>query len=115
MNQWTVQKDIFGVYFDKSAAVSKVIKNQAAQKAGIIVSDKIQSINNKEISDYDELIEILSKTYPGQIISVNILRNNQQINLKVRLGDQFDEFDRITSFLIPIHKRRRGFPQSFWS
>ncbi len=106
-------KGFFGVYFDKSAAVSKVFKNQAAQKAGIIVSDKIQSINNKEISDYDELMEILSKTYPGQIISVSILRNNQQINLKVRLGDYFDEFDRVTSFLIPLHKRRRGFPLVF--
>ena len=63
--------------------VSAVENGSAADKAGIEKGDVIETINNKEVSTSQEVVDITSKTDPGDTITVGIKgKGNIEITLE---------------------------------
>lgn len=70
-----------GIYIDR------VIPGGAAQKAGLQPEDIIVGINDKKVTNFDELSEILNQFKPGNQVTVNIQRGARKLDIPLTLGE----------------------------
>ncbi|MBI5417960.1 RIP metalloprotease RseP [Candidatus Poribacteria bacterium] len=68
-----------------ASKVGEVIKDSAAEKAGLKKEDKIIAINEKKVSLWEEVTEIIHNS-PGKLTNLTILRGNETLNLTVIPG-----------------------------
>ncbi len=71
--------------------VSKVITGSGADKAGILVDDKIVKVNDEEINSYTQLSKILKKHQPNDTITVTVERDSNLLELNVTLTEVIKE------------------------
>lgn len=65
--------------------VGGVKKDGPAYKGGILKGDIITAIDGKQVNDIYDYMNRLKKLQPGQVISVDVLRDNQKIVLIIQL------------------------------
>lgn len=66
--------------------VTRVEPGQAAQKAGMLIGDVIQSFDGTAVASFDDLIESIKKKNADDEVVVQILRNGARMELNVKLG-----------------------------
>lgn len=69
-----------GVYLDDEddkVLVTGVEENGPAAKAGLKEGDIIKEVNGNKVGDYDELMEFMNGTVPGDIIQITYERNGK--------------------------------------
>ena len=69
-------------FANKSLKIGHVEKNSPADLSGLAVGDKILSINNSVVINWDDIVNII-KANPSQILKLNILRENIKKNINV--------------------------------
>ena len=69
------------------AYVSEVIKDSAAEKAGIQVDDQIISINNEMISEANEVTATIAEYNIGDTIKIGIVRENKMLTVEATLQE----------------------------
>ncbi|MBE6446294.1 MAG: RIP metalloprotease [Alphaproteobacteria bacterium] len=79
---------LFGLFFGVGRLVvppviGEVMPDSAAQKAGIMVGDKIISINDRQVADFSDIGRIVRLVEYGKSLKINILRNDIQQELTV--------------------------------
>ena len=79
-------KNKFGSY------VSKVVKNSAADKAGLQLFDYIYGVEDQRTSDNQDLSDILADYDPGEKVKLYFIRNGNEKSIDVELGD-YEDFD----------------------
>ncbi|MFN3403991.1 MAG: S1C family serine protease [Cytophagaceae bacterium] len=72
----------------KGALVENVVSSSAADKAGIKPGDVILSINGNEVYTSTRLLEIIATHYPGDKVSLEIIRNGKPLTVHVELFDK---------------------------
>lgn len=88
-----VQKGYIGIYggsggeFGKGVYISNVIVGSPADTSGIKVGDFIISVDEKEINSIRDLSMFLSGKSPGETVELKIIRDSEQIVIKVVLGE----------------------------
>ncbi|MCS7168718.1 MAG: trypsin-like peptidase domain-containing protein [Gemmatales bacterium] len=78
-----------GVRGDEQAEQAKILEvmpDSPAAKAGIQPNDIILSFDGRKITNYRSLVEQLRRKRPGQVVSVEVLRNGEKLELKVKLA-----------------------------
>lgn len=106
-----------------SCRVGDLVENFGAQEAGIQVGDKIIAVDGQEVRLWQELQGIINKKKEGQVVTILILRNNEQLKIPVKIKQK--EVDIVwgtkkTVGLIGIQpaeefiKVRYGFIKSFF-
>lgn len=83
----------FGVMIDPSAEgmeLLDVVKDSPAEKAGLQKGDILQSINEHQLSTYEELTNALSNYKPGDSIVVMYRRDGQVNKAQANLADAKD-------------------------
>jgi len=65
--------------------IAKVLKNSAAEKAGIKSYDVITKINDRKINTVSQLNEIIIQFDPGDQINCTVLRDNKEIEFNISL------------------------------
>mgnify|MGYP006191822895 CR=1 FL=1 len=65
--------------------IDHVMDDRPAIRAGLLDGDILQKLDDCVITDVYTYMECLSQLHPGQTISVQIMRNNKMIKLKVEL------------------------------
>lgn len=73
---------------DPAMDIQGVIKNSPAAKAGLRTGDIVLKINSEEISLKTDLSEIIQEYSPGDELSVTILRNGNEENIKLKLEEK---------------------------
>ena len=68
--------------------IDGVFKDGPARKAGVLPGDLIVSVNGNEISDIREFVSFVGSMEPGQEVTLEIQRGNEQLTLQVVLGDR---------------------------
>ncbi len=99
-------KDING------AIVSQVMKNSAAQKAGIKPGDIIVSVNGKPVHSSSDLPYIISSMKPGTKIKMDIIRNKHKITKEITLGTMPNKEEWASSVNNKIYETKYGFSVS---
>lgn len=77
----------FGYKENSGAFVNEVIKDGAADKAGVKPGDIITSIDGKPISSFGELRAKIATIGAGSEVTLGIFRNGKNIEIKVTLAE----------------------------
>jgi hypothetical protein len=72
----------------QNVLITTVIKNSAADLANLFPGDVILEINNQPTKHPDNIIAILSKFVAGDVVNVNIFRQNSEKLIRVKLGER---------------------------
>ncbi|HEY6411710.1 MAG TPA: trypsin-like peptidase domain-containing protein [Ktedonobacteraceae bacterium] len=72
---------------DHGALIVSVVPNGAASQAHLQAGDVIVQIDNKQVNDISSLGDALITKSPGDTVSVQIYRGNQQMTVSVKLGE----------------------------
>lgn len=98
---------------DKGVKIESVQKDTPADKAGLKADDIITALDGQEVRDNDDMLQILGKKKPGEIVVVQLLRDNSPKEIKVTLGKRPGGFNRgemQNSMGSTLSERRTGFP-----
>lgn len=67
--------------------VGIVQDNSAAARAGVQVGDIIARVGDKKVADFESLTEIISQFAGGESTTLEILRNDEALKIKVTFGE----------------------------
>ncbi|MBN8683318.1 MAG: PDZ domain-containing protein [Chitinophagales bacterium] len=70
-----------------------IIRNSAAEKAGLRSNDLILSLNGRELSNWDELVQIIENARPGDKMPITYSRNGKTINTEVTLSTRNETYN----------------------
>ncbi|GBD36456.1 Putative serine protease HtrA [bacterium HR36] len=70
----------------EQAKILEVAPNSPAAKAGLQPNDVIVSCDGRKVSDYRSFLHILRRKQPGEEMRLEVLRNGEKVELKVKLG-----------------------------
>ena len=68
--------------FIRQASVGDVTKDSPAARAGLMKGDRITSINNTDISNWDEMAEQINRSQ-GEALSVDVLRDDESLQMEI--------------------------------
>lgn len=81
----------YDLRLDKGILIVRLDSDGPAYQAGLRTDDIITAINGKPVNSVKELRAILDDTAIGSTLDVQILRNNRQLNLKIKVGELPDQ------------------------
>jgi len=67
----------------ESVAVTDVVKDGPAFKAGIVPGDRISQLNGEKLSDFKALTEGIKKHQPGETVTLTVLRKGKPQQISV--------------------------------
>ena len=70
------------------AVVQDVTADAPADKAGIKTHDVIVKVGDTDINDSNDLVQVISKANPGDVLTFYIYRQGQEITLDVEIGSK---------------------------
>jgi S1-C subfamily serine protease len=76
-------KDTFGVRQDGGVAVTGVLQNGPAAKAGLKPGDVIVQVGDNKVNHVSELLAVVAGVKPGTPIKFHILRKDKALELEV--------------------------------
>ena len=82
----------FGISTTEGVIITRVIDEGAAKESGLIANDIITKMDNVKISNFSDLQGFLGSKRPGDVVTVNVLRNENKKSLSVKLKNQFGKF-----------------------
>jgi len=91
----------FGVKSKEGVLVASVFKGSPAEKAGIERGDVITQFDGKPVADSKDLPRIVASTAVGKMVHVELLRNGQEIERTVKVGEMADKTETAQR---PAHK-----------
>lgn len=77
----------------KGVAVAGIVRGGPAHRGGMEPGDILTSINGEHIEDAQTAINRIAGLKPGADLRAVVMRNNQEIELKVRIGERPKETD----------------------
>ncbi len=73
---------------DDGAKINEVMKGSSAEKAGLQNGDIITKIDDKNISNPDDLLEAVRSSKPDEEVKIYYKRNGKKNDVKVKLGER---------------------------
>ena len=70
------------------AVVQDVTADAPADKAGIKLHDVIVKVDDTAINDSNDLVQVISRANPGDVMTFSIYRQGQEIQLDVEIGSK---------------------------
>ena len=104
---------ILGNESSKGVRISEVVPQAAADKSGLQQGDVIQKVEGRMVKKRDQVVDLVGKKDPGDVVSIIILRKNTLEEFKITLGHRsvtFDLFNRNLQMSGPVSKRKDNFP-----
>ena len=96
--------------------ISEVVPQAAAYKAGLLKGDVITSVDGRKLKSRDQVAKIVGKNDPGDVVRIQIKRDDEVKFFNVTLGHRsvtFDLFNRNLQMSGPVSKRKDNFPMIF--
>ncbi|WP_019673401.1 S1C family serine protease [Psychrobacter lutiphocae] len=75
--------------------VRNIIPASPAAKSGLQIGDIILSIDGVEMTDANSLIQYVARKLPGTVLSVQVLRKSQNMNINITLAERPTQNDLI--------------------
>ena len=81
--------EYFGADPGQGVLITEIEDDGPADKAGLKAGDVLLSIDGEEVSQPDDVVDILSECEEGEIVEVEILRKKQTQTIKVELEEGY--------------------------
>ena len=98
--------------------VGEVNEESGAGKAGMKSGDVILALGGSPLKDFDALIEVINDKSPGDFIELKVMRDDEELDLKVELiarhkiyGGTKSRNDQLSGGETQQSPRRSGFPK----
>lgn len=78
-------KDL-GIKVSEGALITEVVPNSPAAKAGLKEKDVVIGFNDRPVRSASELKNYILLTKPGTEVMLKVIRNNQTLEIKVKIG-----------------------------
>ena len=110
MRQWkdgggqTVIKPFLGVTTEKvteGAKIMELVKESAAEKAGLKEGDIITKVGDDIVKDGESLSSIIANKKPKDVVKVTYLRNGKESSVKATLGERKVQSEMTFNFKRP--------------
>ena len=104
---------ILGSESKEGVRVTEVVPQAAADKAGLRNGDIMKKVDGRTVRKRDQVVNLVSKKDPGDVVTVEVLRKNKSMNYRITLGHRsvtFDLFNRNLQMSGPVSKRKDNFP-----
>lgn len=72
----------------RGVIVARVEEDSPADKAGLMEQDVIVGLNGEEIRTWDSFRTAIASKKPGDVIELEVMRDQQEITLEVELGER---------------------------
>lgn len=72
----------------EGAAVKEIVEGSPAEEAGLQINDIITSVDGTAITGSDDLVEIIAACEPGQVLRLEIYRQNETMSLELTVGEK---------------------------
>jgi serine protease Do len=72
----------------KGVAVPQVAAGSAAEKAGLKPNDVVVKFDGKHITSANQLLNLVAQTAPGASITITVLRDGKEVDLKATVGER---------------------------
>jgi S1-C subfamily serine protease len=84
--------------------ITEVKPDSPASKGGLNANDIITKINDKLMKNEDTsaLVNLIGGMRPGTVVTVDVLRGNEKLTLKVKLGPRPKDFETMQRPIPPI-------------
>jgi serine protease DegQ len=66
--------------------IAEVVRGAPADKAGVKPGDILTSIDDKALTDSNNMLEVISALPPGKVVPLKLLRNRQEMILQVKVA-----------------------------
>ena len=73
------------------AVVQEVTEGAPADEAGIQVHDVIVKVDDKDISNSNDLVKVISESDPGDVLTFHVYRQGKEIQLNVEVGSKTED------------------------
>ena len=83
----TVSDDA-SIYARAGARVASVTEGAPAADAGLMENDIIFAVDGKTITTSGELVDIVTSKKPGDVITLSVYRDREEMEIKVVIGEQ---------------------------
>ncbi len=83
----TVSDDA-SIYAKAGARVADVTEGAPAADAGLMENDIIFAVDGKTITTSGELVDIVTSKKPGDVITLSVYRDREEMEIKVVIGEQ---------------------------
>ena len=83
----TVSEDA-SIYARSGARVANVTEGAPADEAGLRENDIIFAVDGENITTSGELVNIVSSKKPGDVVTLSVYRDREEIEIKVVIGEQ---------------------------
>src|SRR5262249_17415754 len=91
--------------------IESVVRGSAAQGAGIKAGDRVTQAADKPINTREEVIELIGRHKPGDVISLVVHRGDEDVNISATLGtDLGSRSYRMNQMGTQSSKRSTDFP-----
>ena len=73
----------------------------------------MKKVDGRTVRKRDQVVNLVSKKDPGDVVTVEVLRKNKSMNYRITLGHRsvtFDLFNRNLQMSGPVSKRKDNFP-----
>lgn len=77
-----------GAYVVPSDKQPSIVKDSAAEKAGIKEKDIILEVNGEKITEDNSMAKIIQRYNPGDKVTLKVLRQQDEMNIEVTLGER---------------------------
>ena len=72
----------------RGAVVELVQEGSGAEAGGVRVGDVIVAVNDDQLSSMSELVALVRRKSPGEVLTLTVLRNGETVTLNVELGER---------------------------
>lgn len=76
----------FSLSHENGAIITDVVEDSPAEKAGLKEDDVVISYDGKVVRDDDDLTDLVSDSRPGDTVSLTIIRDGKEQQVKAELG-----------------------------
>jgi len=83
--------DYFNLPDQKGILISKIVEDSPADKSGFKNGDIVLKFDGKLIKNSQHLIEMVSSTEVGKLVTSEVIRNGKKIKLRVKVGKRPSE------------------------
>lgn len=78
---------LYGIPGYPSTTIEKVLKNSAAESAGIKAGDKVVAVDSIQVREWDDLVNYIQKN-KGKEVKIRVLRDEEEVLVSTIVGEK---------------------------